>query len=214
MGFKDDTFDAVATHLDGTVTEESEIDTAVEGVETLLKAFQGHTDKRVADAVKAKTDDKKDDKKDEKGADKKDEPKSEDVPEWAKGLIDTNKALLAKVEALESGKTTDTRKTELEALLKDTPETFRNMKLKDFGRMAFKDDDEFNAYKTELSEGLEGMKDIFVGQQSSDSRIPPPVMVTKGKNGVSTVTQAYIDSKKAESKGQTPIVGKQIFTTE
>ncbi|MBA4852071.1 hypothetical protein [Emticicia sp. BO119] len=212
-GFGEKAFDAVATFLDATVTEETEIDTAIEGVEGLLTGFQGDADARINTAIaKAKTEKDKEEKG--KGGDDTEKvktPPNEDVPEWAKGMIELNKTLLSKVEALEKGKTTDTRKTELEAILKDTPESFRNMKLKDFGRMVFKDDTEFDAYKTELQEGLEGMKDMFGGSQSSESKTPKPVMAQKDKSGVSSDTQAYIEAQKAANEGKTPAIGKQIF---
>lgn len=45
MGFGDKAFDGVADYLSKTVTEESQIETAINGVEGLLKAFQGDIDK-------------------------------------------------------------------------------------------------------------------------------------------------------------------------
>lgn len=45
MGFGEKAFDGVADYLSKTVTEESQIETAIGGVEGLLKAFQGDIDK-------------------------------------------------------------------------------------------------------------------------------------------------------------------------
>jgi membrane-associated protease RseP (regulator of RpoE activity) len=51
LGFGDKAFDGVASFLEKTVTEESHIETAISGVEPLLKAFQGDTDARVSSAL-------------------------------------------------------------------------------------------------------------------------------------------------------------------
>lgn len=47
LGFGEKAFDGVADFLSKTVTEEKDIETAIGGVEPLLKAFQGDADKRV-----------------------------------------------------------------------------------------------------------------------------------------------------------------------
>ncbi|WGQ15581.1 hypothetical protein [Sphingobacterium faecium] len=59
LGFGDKTFSGVADFLATTVTEEDQVETAISGVEGLLKAFQGDVDTRVNSAVaKAKADNK------------------------------------------------------------------------------------------------------------------------------------------------------------
>ena len=45
LGFGDKAFEGVAEYLSGSVTEESQIETAIAGVETILKSFQGDIDK-------------------------------------------------------------------------------------------------------------------------------------------------------------------------
>lgn len=72
FGFGDKAFDGVADYLSKTVTEESAIETAIGGVENLLKAFQGDIDtvrneksglQKQLDELKAKGEEsKKDDK--------------------------------------------------------------------------------------------------------------------------------------------------------
>lgn len=54
LGFSDKAFAGAAEFLAATVTDEANIETAVAGVEPLLKAFQGEIDYRVGNAV-AKT---------------------------------------------------------------------------------------------------------------------------------------------------------------
>jgi hypothetical protein len=45
FGFSDKAFDGVADYLSKTITEEKDIETAIGGVENLLKAFQGESDR-------------------------------------------------------------------------------------------------------------------------------------------------------------------------
>ncbi|RYU93817.1 hypothetical protein [Emticicia agri] len=204
LGFGERAFDAVATLLETTVTDESEIDNAMSGVEPLLKAFQGDADKRVTDAIARQKSGKTSNE-----TVKESLTENDDVPAWAQGLIESNSALMAKVNALESGKTTESRREILEALLKDTPESFRQMKLRDFARMSFSDESEFETYKTELETGLEEVRPLF-GEQGS-GKIPPPMPGKSGKNGISLDTQAYIDARKAESEGRGATMGKPVF---
>lgn len=215
LGFKDKTFDAVATYLDGTVTEEEKIDETITGVEGLLKAFQGDADSRVTEAVAKGGKDKDDKEKKGEDDDKTKTPttSNEEVPTWAQGLIKANETLLLEINALKAGKTTESRQATLETLLKETPEKFRELTLKNFTRMTFKDDAEFEAYKTELESGLEGMKDVFAGAQGLDKLPSPPFSGTKTKNGISADTEAYINHKKAEVEGKSQVMGKQIFQT-
>ena len=82
LGFGDKAFDGVADYLSKTVTKEEDIETAISGVEPLLKAFQGDTDKVRTDlsALKRERDELKREKAEwEKSNPKKEEKK--DVPD-------------------------------------------------------------------------------------------------------------------------------------
>jgi hypothetical protein len=204
LGFSEKAFDAVAALLESSVTDESEIDTATGGVEALLKAFQGDADKRVSDAIARQKASKKNN---EPGGENLTE--NDDVPGWAQGLLESNRALLAKVSAWENGRTAESRTATLEALLKDTPESFRQMKMRDFARMNFRDDHEFEAYKTELEAGLDDIRPLFSEQGSG--RIPQPMPGKTNKNGISPDVQAYIDARKAENEGRGATAGKPVF---
>src|SRR5690606_11821754 len=115
IGFGDKAFQGVAAFLATTVTEEDKIDEAVSGVESLLKSFQGDVDKRVSDAVaKAKKEavkePPKEDEKEKTKDSEKVESKKDDVPEWAKALIDSNKTLSEKLAKFEGENQIKTRK--------------------------------------------------------------------------------------------------------
>lgn len=162
LGFTEKAFGAVADFLLPTVTEESQIEGAINGVEPLLKGFQGDVDKRVADAIiKTKLEVKKDPKEQEKkpaktstktgvapetGEEKKDD---EQVPAWAKLLIDQNMELKEEVLNMKAGKAAETRKQKLESILENAPESLKTTVLKDFGRMKFDTDEDFETYLTE-----------------------------------------------------------------
>ncbi len=51
LGFGDKAFDGVADYLSQTVTDETAIETAITGVENLLRSFQGDIDTRVTSAL-------------------------------------------------------------------------------------------------------------------------------------------------------------------
>ena len=213
-GFGDKAFDAVATFLDATVTEETEIDAAIEGVENLFTGFQGDADGRINAAI-ARTKAEKDKEEKGKKGDGPEEgktPKDDDTPVWAKGLTETISTLKNEIAALKAGKTTDARKAELESKLANAIPAVKDKILKDFHRMKFETDDEFNAYLAETEEDLKGFEG-FGENQGTDSKIPAPAMGQKGKTGISTDTEAYLADRKAVAEGKTPSVGKQIFQT-
>jgi hypothetical protein len=102
LGFGEKAFTGVAEYLAATVTEENQIETAIAGVEPLLKSFQGDIDKRVNDAVaKTKAElEKKPDTAAEAAAKAAAEAaaKAADIPQWAKDM----QAKLAAYEKKES----------------------------------------------------------------------------------------------------------------
>lgn len=120
FGFGDKAFDGVADYLSKTVTEESQIETAISGVEGLLKAFQGDIDtvrneksglQKQLDELKAKTGNP--------NPTLKPEDKKDDVPAWAQALIDSNKNLLTEVSTLKQEKLQATRQEQILAKAKE-----------------------------------------------------------------------------------------------
>lgn len=209
LGFSDATFDTVASFLETTVTEETQIDTSVAGVEGLLKGFQADADKRVTSAVqKVKTETPKG------GEEKKQEPTmppnpTDEIPAWAKGLTDTISALTSKINTLESGKTLETRKQTLEAKLKAAKcsEQLQAKILKDFSRMNFETQEDFDLYLTETEQDVTTLAQQSVNE--SLSAIPKPFLGQVNKDGVSTATAEYLATL---GDGSKPAVqGKPLF---
>jgi hypothetical protein len=122
LGFGDKAFDGVADYLSITVTEESQLETAIGGVEPLLKAFQGDIDKRVTDAVAKK-------ERELKAAQTPATPptppaqpanQQDEVPAWAK-------AMMQKLETFERKETQAALTAKLKAKIGDAvPESFLN----------------------------------------------------------------------------------------
>ncbi len=129
FGFGDKAFDGVADYLSKTVTEESQIETAISGVEGLLKAFQGDIDtvrneksglQKQLDELKTKIENPN------PNPNPKPEDKKDDVPAWAQALIDSNKNLSTELSALKQEKLQATRQEQIMAKAKEygIPETF------------------------------------------------------------------------------------------
>lgn len=195
LGFGDKAFEGVADYLTTTITEETNIETGVSGVEILLKSFQGDIDKRVNEAV-AKV---KQQTTQVQGGEpaKKDEPEGDKIPSWAQALIDSTSQLQKEVNNFKAGSVAISRKQQLESALKESHPTFSAKVLKDFTRMQFANEEDFATYleetKTDMSAFAQGVADK--GLESTQK----PIMGAANNAGVSANVQAYIDSKKNES---------------
>ncbi len=75
---------------------------------------------------------------------------ADDMPAWAKQLIDGNKALTETVQALKGEKVVNDRRSLIQAKLKDAGEDYSSKVLRDFGRMSFTDDAAFQEYLTDI----------------------------------------------------------------
>lgn len=124
FGFGDKAFDGVADYLSKTVTEESQIETAISGVEGLLKAFQGDIDtvRNEKSGLQKQLDELKNkiEKTDPKpNPNPKPEDKKDDVPAWAQALIDSNKNLSTELSALKQEKLQATLQEQILAKAKE-----------------------------------------------------------------------------------------------
>ena len=163
FGFGDKAFDGVADYLSKTITEESQIETAISGVEGLLKAFQGDIDtvrneksglQKQLDELKTKIENPNPNPKPEENKD--------DVPAWAQALIDSNKSLLTEVSTLKQEKLQATRQEQIMAKAKEygIPENYAK-------RCAIKDDEDLDVYFKDLKQ--EFANDGFKGVTPPES---------------------------------------------
>lgn len=88
-----------------------------------------------------------------------DEPKPEDdkdVPAWAKALAKSVETIGQGLQTLQSEKVGNTRRDLYAKTLEGTSDVFKAKALKDFDRMTFKDDEDFNSYLAEATEDAKG----------------------------------------------------------
>ena len=163
FGFGDKAFDGVADYLSKTVTEESQIETAISGVEGLLKAFQGDIDtvRNEKSGLQKQLDELKT-KIENPNPNPKPEEKKDDVPAWAQALIDSNKSLLTEVSTLKQEKLQATRQEQIVAKAKEygIPENYAK-------RCAIKDDEDLDVYFKDLKQ--EFANDGFKGVTPPES---------------------------------------------
>lgn len=127
FGFSDKAFDGVADYLSKTVTEESQIETAIDGVEGLFKGFQGDVDyvRNEKSGLQKQLDELKKKIENPNPQPKPKEEKKDDVPSWAQALIDSNKTLSEKLAGYEQERAQAQRNAQVSAKAKEygIPET-------------------------------------------------------------------------------------------
>lgn len=89
-----------------------------------------------------------------------------------KEMMAAIKALTNEVSSLKAGKTADTRRSKLESLLKDTG-VFGKRTLKNFSKMTFSDEDEFEEYISEIEEDLKAYNQERADAGLSTAGNPP-----------------------------------------
>lgn len=144
--------DAIADRLSKKLTdesEESEIDQVLEDANEVYPfADIAKDDDRIRTLESKKPADPKEDS-DPDPAD----PKPTDLAAIVQAAI---APLVQEVATLKAGKIGDTRKSQLEAKLKDSSEKFKGTVLKAFTRMNFETDEDFEAYLVEVEEDAKG----------------------------------------------------------
>ena len=159
LGLEESVLKAIATRLVTAVKGENEIENAVQGVEEEVKLLQSVADKGRTSLTKAEEARKKLEKELEEMRAKSNpnpqnpptpstEPKPDEMPEWAKGLLETVKKQNETIAAFQAEKLQQSAKERFLNQLKTqgVSETFYKHHL---GR-AFKDDEEMNAFVNEL----------------------------------------------------------------
>lgn len=138
----------------------AKIEVAIEAVLPFMPMIQSQANSQLDEWKKAQTqneDEDEDDDDDPKSKStkftKNKEKKSDEIPAWAQSLIDSNKALNDQLAAIKGEKLTDTRRSKLEDLLKGT-KSFGESKLRDFRRMKFDTDDDFDEFFSEVEADL------------------------------------------------------------
>ncbi len=115
---------------------------------------------------------------------------SEEVPAWAKAIIDGNKTVTEKLAALEGQKVVNDRRSIIQAKLKDAGEDYSAKVLRDFGRMSFATDEDFATYladvETDFANHTQTQAESKLGKDSPFSSV--------GKDGkIAEASQAEVD---------------------
>lgn len=158
LGFNKQELEGAAAVIAGNFNSEEEatdeaIDAQIDAVLPFLKLGQQHAT-RLANKPTPKPDGNDGDPK--PPVTPQNPPKTDDknVPEWAKALIASNESLAKEITTLKADKTVSTRKQQLEAILKDSGK-FGERTLKNFAKMNFESDEEFEEFLSDVEADLE-----------------------------------------------------------
>lgn len=165
LGLGTKAIEAAAAYLEASIKEDSEIENVVVGIEPLLKAFQSEADtirssKSAAEKKAAEFEAKI---KELAGVQNIPvETKNEDVPSWAKAILDSSKKLESDLLAIKGDKIVNDRKTKLNAIIEKLPEAIR----KPYQRMDVKSltDDDFETLTSEVSAEVEVLSKEVLAQ--------------------------------------------------
>lgn len=199
LGLEENILKAIATRLATAVKEESEIENAVKGVEDEVKLLQSVADKGRTSLTKAEEARKKLEKELEEMRAKSNpnpqnsptsEPKPDEVPAWAKSLVEAVNKQNETIAAFQEEKQQQSAKERFLNQLKTqgVSETFYKRHLE----RTFKDDEEMNAFVSELKAD----EQAFLQTQANAglSYLSGSVLGGgKDNNGVSADVQAYIN---------------------
>ena len=200
LGLKESVLKVIATRLAPTVKDDTEIENAVKSVEEEVKLLQSVADEGRTSLTKAEEARKKLEKELEEVRAKSNpnpptpptEPKPNEMPEWAKGLLEAVNKQNETIAAFQAEKQQQTAKERFLGQLKaqGVSEPFYKHHL---GR-TFKDDTEMDAFVSELKAD----EQAFLQTQANTGLSSHSGNVFGGgtdANGVSADVQAYINEK-------------------
>lgn len=168
VGVSDAILNRVADKLAKTVTSEEQVATAVEGT-TFQQVLESYGDSRATEAQQTAVKNYeakyglKDGNKTEpqqqqvqQTTEQKQDPTGgEQQPAWVQALIESNKKLSDRLDAMEAGKTAETRKQKLNAVIEKLPESLR----KAYERTPVDNgtDEEFNSLLESITQEVNGI---------------------------------------------------------
>ena len=155
-GVSDAILGRIADKLAKTVTNAEDVETAVAGV-SFQQVLESYGDSRATESAQSavKNYESKHNLKDGKPIEKQEPPKptpptgGEDVPAWAKELIESNKKAYEEINRLKAERTTETRQAQLSKLTEKLPEPIR----KAYGRISVDNmtDEDFTALLNDVN---------------------------------------------------------------
>ena len=187
FGFGDKAFDGVADYLSKTVTEEGQIETAISGVEGLLKAFQGDIDtvRNEKSGLQKQLAELKN-KIENPNPEPKPEEKSDDMATIIANAVSAAvKPLSDELAQFKAERTQATRQEQILAKAKEygIPENYAK-------RCAIKDDEDLDAYFKDLKQDFanDGFKGV-IPPESAEQKIEKESesiakMIDEGTNAI------------------------------
>lgn len=168
----------------------AEIDEKIDAVIPFLQVSQSYANRLLEDERKKNDDNEPDDDDDDdkpsgkrkpgSKSTKDDKDKDDDkTPEWAASLLKTVETLTNELTTLKGEKVASTRKSKLEALLKDAG-SYGKRTLKNFDRMTFETDDDFDEFYSDVEEDLKAYTQELADKGLKNLNTPP---AAGGKGG-------------------------------
>ena len=148
--------------LDENATEDDineAIDNAIDAVLPYLELGQKQASRVINDYKKRAEkpledeDEEEEEEEEPKPQKKAKTEKNEEVPAWAQAMMKTMEALSGEVSTMKGEKLTNSRKSRLDELLKDTG-SYGQRTLKNFAKMKFENDEEFEEFFDEVEADL------------------------------------------------------------
>ncbi|MDR2928693.1 MAG: hypothetical protein LBV41_10940 [Cytophagaceae bacterium] len=151
----------IADNFDSEEATDEDIDAQIDAVMPLLKVGQQQAQRVIKASKTTPTANGNDDVDNNASVTEKNQKETDDnskaTPEWAKAMMQTIQTLSCEVTALKGDKVTHRRKDRLETMLKDTGK-FGERTLKNFTKMKFENDEEFEEFLTDVQQDLDDYK--------------------------------------------------------
>lgn len=180
LGFSKDELEGIAADIASNLNSEDatdeDIDARIDAALPFLKVAQKAANRAIEDARKKATSNPDEtDPAQGKNSGSQTPPHADDEPSWFRKHREATEkhreATEKRLEAIETEKVVVTRKSQLEAIVKDAG-AFGTKTLKDFSRMNFESDDAFNEYLEETKADAEAFKQEAADKGLGDSYVP------------------------------------------
>ncbi|MGV0964906.1 hypothetical protein [Empedobacter falsenii] len=185
----------------------------VEQVTDFEKEHRSEVDSEIAKATKTALDNAGKGKGGEGAGEGNPKPETEEnkggeeseIAKALKQIAETQTLLSNEIANIKAGKTTETRLSRMEEVLKDVNPELKAKTLKDFGRMSFENDDSFEEYLTETTTDIQTINQTIINQGLSNHQ---PSFGSKAPDGVSSSVKDFITKSTATTDDG--LSGKEI----
>lgn len=193
LGFNDKELEAVASQITATLPDnatDEQIDAAIEAAIPFLKVTQTAVN-RIVNVKKNEGHQApggSTEPTNNGGGNQNDDKDKE--PAWFKTYREKQEERFARIEQVNVNKS---RRSVIEEMIKELPDKTKASKLKDFERMGFKDDADFDAYTTELKADVTAIKQELADAGLDKFKVP-------GSGGNGSAEDSFIKDMEAINK--------------